>query len=163
MQSDEWQGLERASDYLQRLRRKVGHDLLVLPSVTILAFDESRRVLLIRHASRDLWVAPGGMIEPDETPAMAAHREMQEETGFLPRKVVPLGGFYSAPGYSTEYLYLFLATDLVKSQLVAEDTDEIKLVRVPFAEVHELVRSGALCDSKSLAGLLAYREWLVAH
>jgi len=46
----------------------------------------------------------------------------------------------------------------VASPLVAEDTDEIKLVRVPLAEVSGLVRSGALCDSKSLAGLLAYRS-----
>lgn len=102
MQSDEWQGLERASDYLQRLRRKVGHDLLVLPSVTLLAFDESRRILLIRHANRDLWAAPGGMIEPDETPAMAAHREMQEETGCA----VDLNGIlgvYGGPEFRVRY------------------------------------------------------------
>ena len=135
--------------------------------IAVVAVDEENRLIMERQfrtpVGKELMEIPAGGIEPGESPEEAARREMQEETGFLPRKVVPLGGFYSAPGYSTEYLYLFLATDLVKSQLVAEDTDEIKLVRVPLAEVSGLVRSGALRDSKSLAGLLAYREWLAEH
>ncbi len=102
MQFDEWQGLERASDYVHRLRRKVGHDLLLLPSVTILAFDESKRVLLLRHANRDLWVAPGGMIEPDETPEHAARREMQEETGCVV-DLIRILGVYGGPEFRVRY------------------------------------------------------------
>lgn len=102
MQSDEWQGLERASAYLQRLRHKVGHDLLLLPSVTILVLDESDRVLLLRHANRDLWVAPGGMIEPDETPEHAARREMQEETGCAV-DLIGIRGVYGGPEFRVRY------------------------------------------------------------
>ena len=91
-----------ASDYLQRLRRKVGHDLLLLPSVTILVFDENNRVLLLRHANRDLWVAPGGMIEPDETPEHAARREMQEETGCAV-DLIQIIGVYGGPEFRVRY------------------------------------------------------------
>jgi 8-oxo-dGTP pyrophosphatase MutT (NUDIX family) len=101
-QTDERQGLKMASDYLQRLRHKVGHDLLLLPSVTIVALDESKRVLLVRHVNHGLWVAPGGMIEPDETPVMAAHREMQEETG-CGVDLIRILGVYGGPGFRVRY------------------------------------------------------------
>ncbi|MFQ5826500.1 MAG: NUDIX hydrolase, partial [Dehalococcoidia bacterium] len=64
-----------------------------------------------------------------------------------------LGGYYSAPGYCTEYLHLYLATDLEPSPLVAEDTQSIELVRVPRGRVLGLVASGEICDAKSVAGL----------
>jgi len=79
--------------------------------------------------------------------------------GYLPRRVERLGGFYSAPGYSTEYLYLYLATDLIPSRLFAEDTEGISLVRVSPAQIPELISSGSICDAKSIAGLLTYLEY----
>ena len=90
-------------------------------------------------------------------------REMQEETGFLPRKLVRLGGFYSTPGYCTEYLYLYLATDLTPSRLYDEDTEGIEVVPVPVAQVTELIMSQKICDAKSIAGLLAYLEYRKSH
>ncbi|MBA7690708.1 hypothetical protein ES703_99239 [subsurface metagenome] len=70
-----------------------------------------------------------------------------------------LGGFYSSPGFCTEYLYLYLATDLVDSPLQAEDSESISLVRVPLAQITGLIASGSICDAKSIAGLLAFREY----
>jgi ADP-ribose pyrophosphatase len=67
-----------------------------------------------------------------------------------------LGGFYSIPGYGTEYLRCFLATDLVPSRLVAEDTEDIELVRVPQEEISRLIASGEICDAKSIAALLTF-------
>ena len=87
-------------------------------------------------------------------------REMQEETGYLPRKVERLGGFYSTPGYCSEYLHLYLATDLTPSQLYAEDTESIKLTRVPISQIPALIASGSICDAKSIAGLLIYSSLL---
>ena len=84
---------------------------------------------------------------------------MQEETGYLPEKVEKLGGFYSSPGFCTEYLHLYLATDLTPSQLYAEDTESIRLVQVPIAEIPGLITSGSICDAKSIAGLLTFLEY----
>ena len=85
-------------------------------------------------------------------------RELQEETGYFPENVERLGGFYSAPGYATEYLYLYLATGLGLSPLHAEDTESIQLIRVPLPQITTLIASGKICDAKSIAGLLTFIE-----
>ena len=108
---------------------------------------------------KELLEIPAGGIEPGEDAVAAVRREMREETGYLPRKVERLGGFYAAPGYCTEYLHLYLATDLVPSALVAEDTEGIKLVRVPLSQAAGLIDSGGICDGKSIAGLLTYLRY----
>jgi len=131
--------------------------------VSIIAIDEDDNVLLVKQfrkaIEKDLLEIPAGGIEPGEDPEETVRREMQEETGYLPTNIVKLHGFYSAPGYCSEYLYLYLATDLVPSQLYAEDTDEISLVRVPVNQIPDLLSSGEICDGKSVAGLLAYQEY----
>jgi ADP-ribose pyrophosphatase len=135
--------------------------------VAIVAIDADDNVLLVsqyRHAvGKELLEIPAGGIDGEEEPQDAVRREMQEETGYLPQKVERLGGFYSAPGYCTEYLYLFLVTDLTPSQLYAEDTENIRLLRVPVTEILTLITSGSICDAKSIAGLLTYLEYKKAH
>jgi len=71
------------SDYLRGLRVKVGHALLLVPSVTAVIYDGQGRVLLARHAEGGVWVAPGGSVKPNESPSDAVVRETWEETGFL--------------------------------------------------------------------------------
>lgn len=90
------------SDYIRGIRSKVGNDLMVTPSAAIVAFDAERRVLLARHAAPDIWIAPGGMIEPNETPADAALREVWEETGTRVELVRVLG-VYAGPDYHVVY------------------------------------------------------------
>lgn len=135
--------------------------------VTVVAVDVEDNVLLVRQfryaLGKELLEIPAGGIDGDETPEEAVRREMQEETGYLPKKIVRLGGFYSAPGFTNEYLHLFLATDLTPSRLSAEDTEGIRLERLPVAKIPELVVSGRLEDAKSLAGLLAYLEYRKGH
>jgi len=132
--------------------------------VAIIAIDTDDNVLLVKQfrkpVEKELLEIPAGGIDPGEDPVTTVRREMQEETGYLPRKVERLGGFYSAPGFSTEYLYLYLATDLAPSQLYAEDTESIKLVRVPISQIPALIASGKICDAKSIAGLLIYSPLL---
>lgn len=71
------------SGYMLELRKKVGHDLLLLPSAAVVIHDERMRLLLCLHKDKNLWVVPGGLIEPGEQPADAAIRETWEETGLL--------------------------------------------------------------------------------
>ncbi len=131
--------------------------------VAIVALDDADNILLVKQfrkpVEKDLLEIPAGGIDPGESPEDAVRREMREETGFLPRKVDKLGGFYSSPGFCTEYLHLYLATDLVDSPLQAEDSESISLVRVPLAQITGLIASGAICDAKSIAGLLAFLEY----
>lgn len=130
--------------------------------VAIIAIDDNDNVLLVnqfrKSVEKELLEIPAGGIEPGEDPMTTVRRELSEETGYLPRKVERLGGFYSTPGYCTEYLYLYLATDLIPSQLPAEDTENIRLTRVPLSQISHLIASGSICDAKSIAGLLIFLE-----
>ncbi len=135
--------------------------------VAIVAIDADDNVLLVNQfrkpLEKELLEIPAGGIDPGEDPVTTVRREMQEETGYLPQKVERLGGFYSAPGYCSEYLYLCLATDLTPSQLYAEDTESIKLTRVPISQIPSLIASGSICDAKSIAGLLIFLKYRKSH
>ena len=124
--------------------------------VVILPIDSKGNVLLVRqfrHAvGKELLELPAGSIDPGETPEQAAVRELREETGYKPGKLERLGGFYAAPGYCTEYLHFFRASQFEKSPLTAEDTDEIEVVPISPADVPGLVASGQICDAKTIAG-----------
>ncbi len=131
-------------------------------AVVMVPVDNEGRLLLVRQyrqaAGRELLELPAGMIDPGEDAEATVVREMQEETGYRPGRVVRLGGFYSAPGFCTEYLHLYLATDLVPSRLQAEDTAGISLLRLTPDEVRRRVVAGEIEDAKTLAGLHLYLE-----
>jgi ADP-ribose pyrophosphatase len=130
--------------------------------VAIVALDDEDNVLLVEQfrkpVAKKLLEVPAGGIEPGEDLEDCVRRELREETGFLPQKVERLGGFYSSPGYSTEYLHFFLATELVPRPLQAEDSESIKLRRVRLGEVLGLITSGSICDAKSIAALFFFLE-----
>lgn len=128
-------------------------------AVALVALDADGNCLLVRQyraaVGRVLLEIPAGTLEPDEDPTDCATRELAEETGYRPGRLVELLGFYSAPGFCTEHLWVYLATDLVAERAEADADEEIELVRMPLAECVELIRSGEIRDAKSIAGLLA--------
>ncbi|TAK28557.1 MAG: NUDIX hydrolase [Chloroflexota bacterium] len=127
-------------------------------AVALVVLDAERNVLLVRQyrkpLERYMLEIPAGTLERGEEPDKCAEREMQEETGFAARSFERIGGFFSAPGFCTEYLYLYLATDLTPSSLDGDEDESIELVRMPFDQALALIDNGEICDSKSVAGLL---------
>ena len=157
---------------IDRIKKKSGkettREIVWHPDcVAVVVLDGEGNVILERQfrrpAGKLLLEIPAGGIEQGEEPDDAVRRELQEEIGYLPGKVTRVGGFYSTPGYCTEYLYLYLAEDLKPSRLTAEDTDEIEVVRVPLGDVKGLINSGQVCDAKSIAGLLWVLEMQSQH
>jgi ADP-ribose pyrophosphatase len=132
------------------------------PCIAVVPVDANGDILLVRQyrkaLEKELLEIPAGGIEPGEDPAQAVGRECQEEIGFRPGQIVKLGGFYSSPGFCTEYLHLFLASQLEPARLVADDTAGIEVVRIKPAQIKPLIASGEICDSKSVAGLLLFLE-----
>ncbi len=139
---------------VEAVREVVEHD----PTVVIVPVDDDDNVLLVRQyrhsTGQVLLEAPAGGIEPGEDPEAAVQRELQEETGHTARKVVPLGGFWIAPGWATEYMHAFLASGLVPAQACPDEDEEIEVERVPRSSVLDLIRRGDIQDAKSIAALL---------
>ncbi len=127
--------------------------------VTLVAVDDQDRLLLVRQhrhpAGRWLLELPAGTLDAGELPEACAERELQEETGYRPQRIERLGGFYTAPGFCTEYLYVFLCTELVESPLQG-DEDTIHLERLPPREALRLIAAGEIEDAKTSAALLLY-------
>ena len=90
------------SDYIRQIRNLIGNTLIQMPSVTLINFDKTRRLLLTKSRDLDKWVLPGGAIEPCEHPADAAVREMWEETGLVV-ELVSIHGVYGGKEFIVEY------------------------------------------------------------
>ncbi len=127
-------------------------------AVVIVAVDSEGNTFLVRQyrsaLKKPLLEVPAGTMEPGESPDTTARRELIEEIGYSAGRMEDLGGFYSSPGYSTEYLYLFYATDLEPTGVVPDDDEIAEVLCVPLAEIPGMISSGQICDSKSVAGLL---------
>jgi 8-oxo-dGTP diphosphatase len=133
------------SDYLRGIRRHVGNDLVLLPSVTVLLWDDVGRLMLMREAETLLWQTIGGTVDPDESPWDAARREALEETGMvveLQRLRAAVGG----PGYRVHYpngdLCSYVASvfdAVVEAGTPTPDGDEAHELRwFEVGEIHEL-------------------------
>ncbi len=128
------------------------------PVVAIVPIDSGGNVVLIRQYRLATGVVllevPAGGVDPGEMPEDAAQRELAEETGMRAGRLERLAGFYVSPGYLTEYVHAFLATDLRDSPAEADEDEDIAVVRMPLSEAVAMVERGELRDAKSIAGIL---------
>lgn len=99
--------------FLARLRQKIGNDLVLLPTIVVIARDKDDRILLVHDRDSDSWTLPGGIIEPGESPSDAAVREVWEETQVLARLthiVAVVGGADCVTTYSNGDQIAWVAT-----------------------------------------------------
>jgi len=139
---------------IETLREIVEHP----GAVAIVAVDGQNRVLLIRQyrhaAGRVMVEIPAGTLKPGEDPAVCAARELVEETGYTAAKLERIGGIHTSPSFCTEYIHLFLATDLTRGAALPEADEHIEVEPTPWAEVLRRMRAGEIEDAKSISALL---------
>jgi len=127
-------------------------------AITILPLDSANNVLFVRQyrvgSNSMLLELPAGKIEAGEEAQATAEREIREETGMAAAKIQPLGNFFVSPGYSSEYMYAFLATGLYPAPLDPDADEFLNIVKIPLKETLQMIRKGQLEDSKSLATIL---------
>jgi 8-oxo-dGTP diphosphatase len=131
------------SDYLRNLRVKIGHDMVMMPGVTGIVFNDHEEVLLHRTADYGRWFLPGGALDPGELPADAIVREVWEETGI---EVIPehLSGVYSEPlitypnGDQVMYISLAFRCVPIGGTLQAHDDESLEIRYFPIDALPEL-------------------------
>lgn len=134
--------------------------------VGMVAIDPEGNVLLVRqwrHAvGGALLEIPAGTLDRHEDGSIEAHlgaakRELEEETGYRAESWRYLVGFYTAPGFTSELMHLYLAEDLSpahEGRLGPDEDERLELERLPLAEAVELAGNGGFADAKSIVGLL---------
>jgi ADP-ribose pyrophosphatase len=127
-------------------------------AVCIVPVRADGMVLLVRQfrlaAGKSLLEIPAGTLEEGEDPDACAARELEEETGYKATTLRPLFQAYLAPGYSTELIHAYLATDLVPGQTHTDSDEYVELVPMPLAEAERRVLAGEIEDSKTISALL---------
>ena len=129
-----------------------GHSVVMVP------VDHQQRVLLVRQyrksPEKSLLEAPAGGLEEGQAPEEGVLRELQEEIGFTAGNLQRMAGFWTIPGFCTEYMYAYIATDLRPSALAPDEDESIEVVPVPLARIPDMIRSGEIEDAKTIAALL---------
>lgn len=136
-------------------------------AVAVLAVDPLDRLLLVRQwrvpAERALLEIPAGTLDVHdgvaEDPDLAARRELEEETGHRAAIWRRLASFYTAPGFASERMHLFLATGLdpvadEDGRRAPDEDERLELLHVPVGEAVALVEAGRIDDAKSILGIL---------
>ena len=145
---------------------KFSRDIVVHPGAVVVApLDADGRLLFVTQyrvpCGGAMLELPAGTLETHdgvvEDPLVAAHRELEEETGYRAGSMERIGGFWSAPGFSTEYLTLYLATDLLaadEGRLEPDAEENLQLSRLHWRDAVDAVEGGVIEDAKSIAGVL---------
>jgi ADP-ribose pyrophosphatase len=127
-------------------------------AVVIVPVTANNEVRLLKQyrAAAEKWIIelPAGGLESGEDPDLAAPRELLEETGDQAATWQKLHGFYSAPGILTEFLHLYLATNLTPGPNNTEFDEHIEVITVPWVEAVAMIRRHEIEDAKTIAGLM---------
>lgn len=126
-------------------------------AVMVPVFDDGTVALVRQYryaAEKFLLEIPAGTLNKDEDPEKAALRELEEEIGVQAGKIEKLSEFYVSPGFLTEKMHLFLATELTATEQRLEDDEILTIERYSFAHALELIDSGEIQDAKTIIGLV---------
>jgi ADP-ribose pyrophosphatase len=127
----------------------------------VLAMFPDERIILVKQfrypLGKFLHELPAGKLDPNEDPAICAARELEEETGYKARNWRKFSAIYTSPGFCTEQLHIFLATDLSRSaegQKLEEGEQSLMVEIVPLSKAIEMIEHEEIVDGKTICGIL---------
>ena len=142
----------------------VDRDVIRHPGAAVILplLDEDTVLLVEQHRTafgHNLLEIPAGLLEADEDPLQSAHRELREETGFVPGSLELVMEIFPAAGFSDEKMFIFKASDLTE---VGQDTDDdewVRVIRCSKERARDLLLRGEIRDGKTIVAL---QYWLGA-
>lgn len=161
VRTDDYQILRVREDVFVDPRDGSEHPRAIIEAdewANVVALTPDRQVILVRQwrfGSQDAGLEiPGGVVDDEETPAAAAARELEEETGYRAAKLEPLGWLWPNPAHFTNKMHTFLARDCERVHAGTPDSGEDLVVElVPWANIPELIRSGEIRHALHVAAL----------
>ena len=135
-----------------------------LPAVAIVAYlREQDSILMVRQprfaVGKRLWEIPAGLVDRGERPALAARRELEEETGYKAGRMIKLKTIFSSPGFTDETTHLYMATGLIRTRTRHETDEEIQVRSFKLSSLPAEFSGSGACDAKSaLAIFLALKK-----
>jgi ADP-ribose pyrophosphatase len=133
-------------------------------SVVLLPVFPDKTILLVRqyrHAlGAHLWELVAGRVEPKESRLAAARRELLEETGYTARRLRQVLEIFPSPGFVSERMWIFAATQLTRGVARPEEDERITPRRFSLRLLEQMIRRGTLRDAKSVAAILFYSRFL---
>lgn len=133
-------------------------------SAAMIAIDDDGKILLVRQyrhtARRETLELPAGTMEKGEQPISCAIREIEEETGCKAARIKPLFNMYTAIGFCTEIIYIFLCEGLTKTAQNLDEDECIDVESYTLDEITEMIMQGSICDGKTISAILYYKNSL---
>jgi ADP-ribose pyrophosphatase len=127
-------------------------------SAVIIPVFEDGTIALVRQyrhpAVRYLLEAPAGTLKRGEEPEEGAARELEEELGFVARRLEKLTEFFVSPGFCEEKMWVYLATELTETEQQLEDDEILDVVRLPFSQALNMITTGEIEDAKTMIGVM---------
>lgn len=151
----------------KRQGRGIVYDRIAGPdTVVVLPLLSGGKILLERQyraaVGRTLYELPAGHIEPGESAARAAARELEEEVGYRPGRLRRLYSAYVAPGTKTESQSMFIADRLARTEPRPEDDEFITPEAVTLSRAMRMIRSNEIDDAKTICAILFYARFVAA-
>jgi len=141
-------------------RKTKFHIVLHPGAVAIVPVHSNGDVVLLRQfrpsIGEEIYEIPAGTIEKGEAPLATAKREIIEETGFKAKQWSKIAEFYTAPGFCTELMHVYLAQGLSPAQLPGDADEILQPVRMSLSAALKLIRTKKIRDAKTIAGLMIY-------
>ncbi|HEY2737721.1 MAG TPA: NUDIX hydrolase [Thermoanaerobaculia bacterium] len=126
--------------------------------IPVLQDGDGMKVVMIRQYryATGGWLLeiPAGKLNPGEAPEHCAARETEEEVGYKPGRLIPLGWIWSSPGFLDEKIWLYLAADLRQTQQATDHDEVLEIERIPLREAIDKAARGEIHDVKSALALL---------
>jgi ADP-ribose pyrophosphatase len=127
-------------------------------AVAVLAVSDDGEAYFVRQyrqaVAENLLEIPAGKLEPGESPADCAVRELAEEAGVKPRQLRQVAVYYSSPGFTSEKLFIYLASGLDPTEASQQPDEDLQVLKIPFPEALSMAREGKITDGKTLIALL---------
>ena len=163
---DFWVDKVRLPSGVTAMREYLGHPGAVAV-VPVMDKAADPRILFVRQyrypVGEVTYEIPAGKLDPGEKPLACVRRELEEETGRQAREIRKLVSYWPTPAFANEIIHIFVARDLREGTFRPDEDEIIQPVVLPLSRALRRIKSGAIKDSKTIIGLLAFSRWVLSR